>query len=111
MGRGVFESYPAKEQLFAETVYPCGKTEVVRVIQQFMNNEKSRKTVNKLLLFLQQDKLSDKFRLVKAYMMSSILLLPCHFPENSTPYDIQDFVVLPPQSTWDNIGWPDYRSA
>jgi hypothetical protein len=26
MGHGVFESYPAKLQLFAETVYPCGMT-------------------------------------------------------------------------------------
>jgi hypothetical protein len=111
MGRGVFESYPAKVRLFAETVYPCGKTEVVCVIQQFTNNEKSTKTVNKLLPFLQQDKLSNKFRVVKASTMNSILLLPCHFPENSTPDDIKDFVVLPPQSTWDNIGWPDYKAG
>jgi hypothetical protein len=111
MGCGVFESYPAKVRLFAETVYPCGKTEVVCIIQQFTNNEKSRKTVNKLLPFLQQDKLSNKFRVVKASTMNSIILLPCHFPKNSTPDDIRDFVVLPPQSTWDNIGWPDYKAG
>jgi hypothetical protein len=39
IGRGVFESYPAKVRLFAETVYPCSKTEVVCVIRQFTNNE------------------------------------------------------------------------
>jgi hypothetical protein len=111
MGRGVFESYPAKVRLFAETVYPCGKKVVVCVIQQFANNEKSRKTVNKLLPFLQQDKLSNKFRVVKASTMNSILLLPCQFPESCTPDDNRDFVVLPPQSTWDNIGWPDYKSG
>jgi hypothetical protein len=76
MGHGVFESYPSKIRLFAETVYPCGKTEVVCVIQQFTNNKKSRKTVNKLLPFLQQDKLSNKFWVVKASTMNSILLLP-----------------------------------
>jgi hypothetical protein len=32
MGRGVFESYPVKVRLFADTVYPCDKTEVVCVI-------------------------------------------------------------------------------
>jgi hypothetical protein len=111
MGRGVFESYPAKVRLFAETLYPSGKTEVVCVIQQFANKEKSSKTVNKFLPFLQQDKLSNKFQVVKASTMNSILLLPCHFPENSTPDDIPDFMVLPPQSTWDNIGWPDCKSA
>jgi hypothetical protein len=111
MGIGVFESYPAKVRLFDETVYPCGKTEVVCVIQQFTNNEKSRKTVNKLLPFLQQEKLPNKVRVVKASTMNYILLLPCHFPENSTPDDIRDFVVLPPQSTWENIGWPDNKSA
>jgi hypothetical protein len=111
MGRGVFESYPAKVRLFAETVYPCGKTEVVCVIQQFANNKKSTRTVNKLLPFLQQDKLSNKFPVVKASTMNFIILLPCHFPENSTPYDIIDVVVLPPQIMWDNIGWPDYKSG
>jgi hypothetical protein len=105
--RGVFESYPAKVRLFAETVYPCSKKEVVCVIQQFTNNEKTKKTVNKLLRFLQQNKQSNKFRVVKASTMNSILLLPCQFP----PDDIRDFVVLPPQSTWDNIGWPDYKSG
>jgi hypothetical protein len=111
MGRGVFERYPARVRLFAETVYPCGKTEVVCVIQQFTNNEKFTKTVNKLLSFLQQDKPSKKFRVVKVSTMNSILLLPCHLPENSTPDDIRDFVVLPPQSTWDNIGLPDYKAG
>jgi hypothetical protein len=31
MGRGMFESYPAKVRLFAETVYPCGKKELVKI--------------------------------------------------------------------------------
>jgi hypothetical protein len=111
MGRGVFESYTEKVRFFAETVYPCGKTEVVCVIQKLTSNEKSRKTVNKLLPFLQQEKLSNNFWAVKASKMNSILLLPCHLPENSTPDGIRDFLVLPPQITWDNIGWPDYKSA
>jgi hypothetical protein len=111
MERGVFESYPAKARLFAETVYPCGKTEVVCAIQQFTKNEKSSKTVNKLLPFLHQDKLSNNFPVIKASAMNSILLIPCHLPKNSTPYDIRDFLVLPPQSTWDNIGWLDDKSA
>jgi hypothetical protein len=81
----VFESYPAKVRFFTEIVYPCGKTEAVCIIHQFTNNEKSRKTVNTLLPFLQQDKLSNTFRVVKASTINSIILLPCHFPENSTP--------------------------
>jgi hypothetical protein len=92
-------------------VYPCGKKEVVFVIQKFTNNEKSRKAVNKLLPFLQQEKVSNKSRVVKVSTMNSILLLPCHFPENITPDDIRDFVVLPPQSMWDNIGWHDYKAG
>jgi hypothetical protein len=40
MGRGVFESFPAKVRLFAQVTLLCGKKEVVCVIQQFTNNEK-----------------------------------------------------------------------
>jgi hypothetical protein len=76
MGRGVFESYPAKVRLFAETVYPYGKKELVCVIHQFTNNKKSRKIVNKLLPFLQQEKLSNKLWAAKSSTMNSILLLP-----------------------------------
>jgi hypothetical protein len=43
----VFESYPAKVRLFAETVYPCGKKEVVchtAVHQQRKIKENSKQT-------------------------------------------------------------------
>jgi hypothetical protein len=62
---------------------------------------KSLKRSNKLLPFLQQDKLSNKFLVVLASIMNSILVLPCKFLD-------REFVVFSAQSMWDTIGWPDY---
>jgi hypothetical protein len=88
MGHGLFECFPAKVRLFAQVTLICGKKEVVCVIQKFMNNEKSKTPANKLLLFLQQDRLSNKFLVVPASTMNSILVLPCNFPDNCTSHDI-----------------------
>jgi hypothetical protein len=96
MGRGLFECFPAKVRLFAQVTLLCGKKEVVCVIQQFTNNKKFKKTANKLLPFLQQDRLSNKFRGVSASTMNSILVLPCKFPENCTSNNISEFIVFPP---------------
>jgi hypothetical protein len=106
--RGLFESFPAKVRLFAQVTLLCGKKEVVCVIQQLTNNEKSKKTANKLLPFFQQDRLSNKFFVVPASTMNSIIVLPCKFPDNCTSKDATEFVVFPPQLTWDTIGWPAY---
>jgi hypothetical protein len=60
---------------------------------------KVKKTANRLLPFLQQDRLSNKFRVVPASTMNSILVLPFKFPDNCTSNDVREFIVLPPQST------------
>jgi hypothetical protein len=109
MVRGLFESFPEKVILFSQVTLICGKKEVVCVIQQFKYNEKSKKTATKLLPLLQQDRFSNKLCVVPASTMNSKLVLPCKFPDNCTSKNIMEFVVLPPQSTWDTIGWPAYQ--
>jgi hypothetical protein len=108
MGKWVFESFPVKVRLFAEVKSNRGKKEVVRIIQKFMDSNKSNKTDNKLLPLLQQESLSNKLQVVPASIMNSILVLPCKFPENCTANDVSDFVVLPREISWDTLGWPDY---
>jgi hypothetical protein len=53
-------------RLFAEVTSNKGKKEVVCVIQQLTKNKKTKKPANKLLLFLQQDRLFKKHRVVQA---------------------------------------------
>jgi hypothetical protein len=48
MGCGVFESYPAKVRLFGETVYPCGKKEVLTAVQQ---QQKIKENIKKTATF------------------------------------------------------------
>jgi hypothetical protein len=50
---------------------------------------KVKKTANKLLSFLQQDRFSNKFRVVPASTMNSIIVLPCKFPDNCTSNDVR----------------------
>jgi hypothetical protein len=103
MGHDVHEKYPAKVRLFAIVKYPSGEEEVVCVIQQFTNNEQTKRTASKLLPFLQQDRLSSHYRVVKASSMECIFVLPCQFPDQVD--DCTEFIISPPQEQWDRIGW------
>jgi hypothetical protein len=103
MGKGIVDKYPVRIRLFCEVAHDDRSTELLCVVQQFTNNEKTKKTANKMLPFLQQDRLSNQFRVVKASTIECIFLLPCKFPANVD--DCIDYIVFPPQQSWDTIGW------
>jgi hypothetical protein len=105
MGGSIVEKYPVQIRLFGEVTDKVGRKKVFCVIQEFSNNEKTKKTSYQFLPFLQKDRLTKNLRVVEAETLESIFVLPCLFPANVD--DCVDYIILPPQSTWDSIGWDE----
>jgi hypothetical protein len=76
MGGSVVEKYPVQRRLFGEVIDKVGRKKVFCVIQEFSNNEKTKKTSYQLLPFLLKDILTKNLRVVEAETLKSIFVLP-----------------------------------
>jgi hypothetical protein len=91
--------------LFGEVTDKDGRKKVFCAIQEFVNNEQTKKTSYQFLPFLQNDRLTKNLRVVEAETLESNFVLPCTFPANVD--DCVDYITSPSQKTWYSISWDE----